>query len=220
MTEHSPSVITISRQFGSGGAYLGHRIADRLNIAYVDHEILHEAAQELKVPETILESRDEKVTPLWESLLQSYKYANPFTYVPPTLDFPNDDALYNTESAIIKRIAKEYSAVIVGRGGYYVLRQHTRCLHIYLHANIEFRQQRIQEMYRLSALKALKLIESTDNARAHYLHVLTGQDCLDVRQYQLALDTSAVGIDKAEDIILATIQARFGVMSRSTQKVS
>jgi len=143
MTKTSPCVITISRQLGSGGAYLGQRLAQCLKFSYLDHEILHQAAEELKIPVEHLAVRDEKVTSNWQSVLQSFAYANSWTYAPPSLDILNDKDLYNVESDIITRITNQCSAVIVGRGGHYVLRNHPRCLNIFLHADIKFRQQRV-----------------------------------------------------------------------------
>lgn len=210
MDKNVPYVLTISRQFGSGGAYLGQRLATRLNILYLDREILQRSAKELGVPETVLEHRDEKVTPRWKFSLQAMTVATSWIYTPPSLDWVADETLYNTESDIIRHIAQKCSAVIIGRGGHYVLHQHPRCLSILLHANIDFRQQRVQELYQVSAQKALKLIDSIDQERARYLRKLTGHDWTDVRQYHLSLDTSLVGLDKAEDVILATLHARFG----------
>lgn len=209
MTESSPFVVTISRQLGSGGAYLGQRLAKRLKALYLDREIVCRAAQELKMPAKDLEWRDEKVTPRWQSILKSTAYATSW-YVPPPLDMPTDETLYNTESDIITRIAQQRTAIIVGRGGYYVLHQHPRCLSIFLHANVDFRQLRVQELYHVSAQQALKLINSGDRQRARYLRKLTAQDWTDARQYHLSLDTSVAGLDKAEYIILAAIHARFG----------
>jgi cytidylate kinase len=210
MKETSPFVITISRQIGSGGAYLGKRLASRLNVLYLDREIMSQAAKELKMPVESLESRDEKLTPFWRSLLESYAYVTPTPYVPPPLHMPTDRELYSTESNIITRIAQQHSVVIVGRGGYYVLRQHPRHLSILLHADIAFRQKRVQELYHVSAEEALKLIKSIDKEREHYLRALTGQNCMDARHYHLSIDTSVVGLEKAEEIILATLRARFG----------
>ena len=124
MNKASPYVITISRQLGSGGAYLGQRLAMRLNALYLDHEIITQAAKELKIPEEHLVFRDEKVTSRWQSILRSIAGPTTWSFAPPPLDILNDEALYNVESDIITRIANQRTAVIVGRGGYYVLRRH------------------------------------------------------------------------------------------------
>jgi CMP/dCMP kinase len=220
MTKTSPFVITISRQLGSGGAYIGQRLALRLNALYLDHEIVHHAAQELKIPEEHVAVRDEKVTSNWQSLLQSIAYSNTWTYSPPALDILNDNDLYHVESEFIARIASERNAVIVGRGGHYVLRQHPRCLNVFLHADINFRQKRVEEVYHVSPQKALRLMCSVDQERARYLKALTGQDWLDARQYHLALDTSYFGLEKAENIILEALQARIGEVEIKKQEAA
>jgi len=210
MTKTSPFVITISRQLGSGGAYLGQRLALHLNALYLDHEIVRQAAQELKVPEEHVAVRDERVTSNWQSMLQSLAYSNSWSYAPPALDILNDAELYKIESDIITRIANQRSAVIVGRGGHYVLRNHYRCLNVFIHADLDFRQKRVEELYHVPPDKAMKLMCSVDQERARYLRALTGQDWLDARQYHLSLDTGVVGFEKAEHIILETLQALVG----------
>lgn len=208
MTKVSPLAITISRQLGSGGAYLGQRLATRLNITYLDREIVCEAAKKLRVSEDTVTACDEKLTPSWQKLFSSYPISG--TYVPPELVMLNDETIHETESEVIKCAAQETDVIIIGRGGSYVLRQHPRHLSIFLYADITFRQQRVQKLYNLSEQQALKYIESTDQRRARYLLRLTGHDWNDARQYQLSLDTSVFGFDKAEEIIIDTVRARFG----------
>ena len=218
MTKTSPCVITISRQLGSGGAYLGQRLAQSLKFLYLDHEIVHQAAEELKIPVEHLAVRDEKVTYNWQSVLQSFAYSTSWTYAPPSLNILNDTDFYNVESDIITKIAKQCSAVIVGRAGHYVLRDNPGCLNIFLHADVKFRQHRVEEVYHVSQEQALKLMNSVDRERARYLKMLTGQDWLDARQYHLSLDTGILGMEKSEAIILETFRARFGSVALQTQE--
>jgi CMP/dCMP kinase len=213
MTQEQPLVISISRQLGSGGAYLGQQLAKKLHITYVDREIINKAAQELQVPEQDIESRDETKTPLWRSILSSSSYMNPAIYSPPPLGEPSDRELYQTESEIIERISKSFSAVIVGRGGSYVLRDHPRHLSIFLHGTTQFRTQRIRKLYNLNEEKAKKLIETSDKARGVYLRAMTGQDWIDSRQYNFCIDTSVTGLDNTVEIILNVVRVRFGEVS-------
>ncbi len=210
MTKTSPCVITISRQLGSGGAYLGQRLAQSLKFLYLDHEIVHQAAEQLKIPVEHLAARDEKVTSNWQSILQSFAYSSSWSYAPPALDTLNDADFYYVESDVIKKVANQCSVIIVGRGGHYVLREHPRCLNIFLHADIKFRRQRVEDIYHVSAEQALKLMNSVDRERTRYLKALTGQDWLDARQYHLSLDTGVLGMEKAEAVILEVFRARFG----------
>ena len=153
---------------------------------------------------------DEKLTPFLHTLSRPFSYYSIGTYVPPALEMVTDETVHDTESEVIKRVAQEKSVLIIGRGGFHILRQHPNHLSIYLHADITFRQQRVQKLYNVSGQQALKFIESVDKERARYLHALTGRDWTNALQYQLCLDTSVLGLDKAEEIIVDTVRARFG----------
>jgi cytidylate kinase len=210
MTQEQPFVISISRQMGSGGPYVGQQLAAKLQVAYVDREIINKAAQQLQVSETDIESRDETITPLWREILITSPYINPSLYVPPPICEPTDKELYQTESEIIDQISKNFSAVIVGRGGSFLLKDHPRHMSVFLHAAMPFRIKRVKMLYNLSEEKARKFIDSSDKARSIYLKAITGRDWIDVRQYQLSIDTSLTGLDGAVEVILAAIRVRFG----------
>ena len=210
-TNREPFVITISRQRGSGGAYIGVRLATRLDISCFDREIIQEAAQRLDMSESTIVSRDEIVTTLWRSLLTASANKSGQPYVPPPLNMPTDNVLYQTEADIMLEIAKQTSAVIVGRGGSHVLRGHPRHMSVFLHADIAFRKQRIRQMYNLSEERALGIIHSSDESRASYLHMITGKDWENARQYHICLDTGVLGLGRVEDIIVAAAHERFGV---------
>lgn len=207
--QNAPYIITISRQVGTGGAYIGQRLAARLGISYVDRDIVQQAAQRLKIPEDVVASRDEKVTPVWRALLQSPVYMGPDGYIPPRPATISDEELYQTESEVIMDVAEQTSAVIVGRGGHYVLRNHPRHLSVFLHADIASRQERLQGVYHLSPPEALKMVQSMDKSRASYLRALTKRDWLDATQYHISLDTGALGLGLVEDIIVTAVKARF-----------
>jgi cytidylate kinase len=206
---NSPTVITISRQLGSGGAYLGQQLAEQLGISYLDREIVIQAAKQLRVLEEDLESRDEKKTSFWKSVFQLSAYNPPDMYLPPEIYIPSDQDLYQAESKIIQKVAQERSAVVIGRGGSYLLRDHPRHFSVFLHADFVFRQQRVGELYNLAAPEAKKLIERSDRERARYLQTLTGRDWNDARIYHLSIDTSVIGLEQAKEVIFACIKARF-----------
>ena len=103
--------------------------------------------------------------------------------------------------------------MIIGRGGSYLLRDHLRHFSVFLHADLAFRQQRVEKLYNLPAPEAKKLIEKSDRERARYLQTLTGRDWNDSRTYHLSIDTSVIGLEQAKEVILACIKARFGITS-------
>ncbi|MGO9137874.1 MAG: AAA family ATPase [Syntrophales bacterium] len=197
----SPFVITISRQLGSGGAYVGQKLAKNLNIFYADRDIICQAAKQLSVLEEDLESHDEKTLSFWQSFIRSFIIA-PDVYIPPQIIPPSDSELFNVEAKIIEGIAKERSAVIIGRCGSYVLREHPNHVSIFLHGEITFRKGRIQKLYNVSEEVAGEMIAQNDKERAHYIHTFTGKEWTDARQYDLAIDTSKIDVDKTVEFIL------------------
>jgi cytidylate kinase len=197
----SPFAITISRQLGCGGAYIGQQLAKNIDVFYADREIIGQAAKQFSILKEDLESRDEKILSFWQSFIRSYAIA-PDTYVPPQIIAPSDRELFKTESEIIARIAKERSAVIIGRCGSYVLREHPNHVSIFLHGDITFRNGRIQKLYNASEEVAGEMIAQNDKERANYNHTFTGKEWTDARQYDISIDTSKIGVDKTVEFIL------------------
>jgi cytidylate kinase len=177
----------------------------------MDREILRKAAEKLDLPHEQLESRDETLTPMWKSVVESFACGvGRIGYALPPFRAPSDSELYRTESEIITRAASECSAVIVGHGGFHVLREHPRHLSVFLHANMPFRRQRIQEIFNLSAQDAQKLIDETDRERSKYRLALSGENPTDARLYHLCIDTGVLGLENAEEMIYNAARSRFG----------
>jgi cytidylate kinase len=205
MKETSPFVITISRQLGSGGTYVGQQLAKNLNVFYADREIIGQAAKQFSVLKEDLESRDEKILSFWQSFIQSFAIA-PDVYMPPQIIAPTDRELFKAETEIIEHIAKERSAVIIGRCGSYILREHPNHVSIFLHGDITSRKGRIQKLYNVSEEVAGKMIAQNDKERAHYNHTFTGKEWTDARQYDISMDTSKIGVDKSVEFILKYLE--------------
>jgi CMP/dCMP kinase len=207
MKNASPLIITISRQLGCGGASIGQQIAKKLNIFYADREIIKQAAEELSMLEEDLQSRDEKKLSFWQSFIRAYALA-PDAYVKPQIPAPSDRQLFKTESEIIERIAKERSAVIIGRCGSYILRGHPNHVSIFLHGDIAFRQKRVQNTYNISEEAAAQMIAQSDKARSVYHHTVTGQDWADARRYALCLATDNLEMEKSVEFIMKYLNCR------------
>jgi len=201
MKPTNPMIITISRQLGCGGAYIGQKLAKKLKFRYADREIIRAVAEKLSVKEEDIEKRDERRQSIWESMMNSTGFAPEF-YVPLNIRYaPSDAELYETETKIIQEIAAEGNAVIIGRGGFHILRNRHSTVRILLHADIDFRIKRVAEIYKVSAKEAAGLILQSDKERAKYINALTGLSWLDATQFDLAIDTGRIGIDKAVDVI-------------------
>ena len=196
-------VITISRQLGSGGAYIGQQLANNLNVFFADREIISKAAKQLSILEENLESREEKILSFWQSLRKTTPMTQGLYIVPvsPILEF-TDDELFAVESDIIKHIAGEGPAVIIGRCGFDVLKEYPNHISIFMHADNEFRNERIQKLHNTSYEVAEKMIEKSDRARATYCKTFTGKEWKDARNYDMTIDTGKLGVDNSVDFIL------------------
>ena len=210
MAHELPLVITISRQLGSGGAFLGHRLAEKMKMLYLDREIINKVSEKLGILPNNLEWRDERIISQWQSTINLIAHAKSGLYSPVEYILPADKEIFKAESDIILKIANEKSAVIIGRGSSYILRNHPNHVSIYLHADVEFRKQRLQEIYGVSSKDAIKSIESTDKLRARYIHEFTGHEMNDARQYHLSIDTGVLGLEESENLIYDYLRTRFG----------
>jgi cytidylate kinase len=205
MKLNSPFVITISRQLGSGGAYIGQKLAKNLNIFYADREIISQAAKQFSLLEEELESRDEKISSFWQSFLQSYAFTNPVAYEQPQI-IPTDSALFKAEKEIIEHIAKERSSIIIGRCGSYILREYPNHISIFLHSDVTFRKGRVRKIYNVSEEAARKMIAQSDKERALYYQTFADKEWPDARQYDISLDTSKIGLDKSVELIMKYLE--------------
>jgi cytidylate kinase len=203
MDTTKPLIITISRQLGSGGAYIGQQLARRLNINFVDREIISKAAEELAMMEEELESRDEKLQTWWESFLHLSAYATD-VYIPPHKKItPTDYELYETQCNFITHFVKDHSAVIMGRCGSYILRDCPNHVSIFFHSNIDSRNKRLQGLYNLTEKDALEILNKNDKERSVYNKTFTGRVWTDARWYDLSIDTGKIGFDKSIELVLS-----------------
>jgi cytidylate kinase len=207
MKHSTPLAITISRQLGSGGAHIGQQLAKNLNIAYVDRDIIDLVAKKFSILAKDMESRDEKIISSWQTFLQSIT-RGPDAYIPRQPIAPTDKELHNAETEIIERLSTERSAVIIGRCGCYILRQHPNHVSIFLHASLAFRTARVQQLYNLSEAGAAKMITENDKKRALYYHTFTGKEWADAKQYDLSIDTGKIGLENSIKLITEYLAQR------------
>jgi cytidylate kinase len=164
------------------------------------------AAKELSLLEDELEPRDERILSFWQSVFQLTGYSGPDVYIPPRFFVPTDRELFNAEAEVIKQIANDRSAVIIGRCSSHILRAYPNHTSIFLHADIDFRKKRIENLYDVSQEEASKMISKSDSERSRYHHMLTGKEWLDARQYDLSIDTSKIGVDNGVQFILQYLE--------------
>ena len=201
-------LITISRQFASGGALLGQALARRLGFAYFDREILRQAAEQLGQEEAMLAKREERLQGFFEKFVQPFMYGSPeAAYMPPPIRAGIDDrALFEAEAEAIRMFAARFDAVIVGRCGFHVLRDEPGLVNVFIHAKAKFRVEHASEAYGMGPEEAGALVEKTDREREKFVEAMTGIDWADARNYHIAMDSGKTGFKTAEEIIVLQVQ--------------
>ena len=200
--------ITVSRQLGSGGSYIGQQLAKRLGVFYADRAIIRGAAEKLSVKDHTVAEREESVPGFWSSFVNA-TCVYPDLYVPPVMLAPTDYELFMAESEVIRRLAAERAAVVIGRLAFQVLRDHPARVSVYFHAPIDFRVERYAKLYNTTPEDAHKAVVKCDKQRKHYCRTFAGVDPSDARNYDLSIDTARIGsLEKAVELVLNYIQLR------------
>lgn len=200
-------IITIGRQFGSGGRSIGQKLAEKLNIRFYDKELISIAAKESGTDPEIFKDVDEKAA---NSLLYSlstgmYGFGSGFSAMG---DLPVNDKLYLLQHKIIKKIAENESCVIVGRCADYVLRDNPNCVNIFFYADMEFRKEQSVKKHGIDEARAEHIINKTDKSRANYYSFYSGQKWGMAENYDLCINSSKLSEEKIVDLILDYIKAR------------
>jgi len=206
-----PYAITISHQLGSGGAYLGEKLAGRLGIPFLDRDILKEVARQLDMAEAELEDREERLSSFWQNFARLAILTDPSVHLAARRYLVSDSDLFELECDTIHRIAEKSSAIFLGRCGWYVLSDHPRRASILVTADPPARIQRLRELYKLSEAEAVSLMKTNDQEREDYIRTFAKQNWLDARYYDLCLNTSSVGWDTAVDLAEKCVRAKLNL---------
>ena len=165
MNTNDKYAITIGRQFGSGGRLIGQALARELGIEYYDKALLHEAAKHAGMSPELFERKDEKAPSFFSGMMSLNMGYSAYSLYPGTSSI-SDDALYRTQSDVIRALADRSSCVIVGRSADYALRDRDNVINIFVHAPIEERVRRIMERGdATTAEQARQLAEKTNKLR-------------------------------------------------------
>ena len=198
------TTITISRQMGTGGSYIGQLIAKRLGFKYVDREVLHLAAEEFGCDEETVAAHSERVTSFWERILGGLSLGAPDSrYNPPPMRKFTDRELFEKQKEIMKRIAGQNDCVVVGWAGVFLLPRHRGMFTVFCHAPKSFRVKRLLSVYQdLSEEGARELIVESDRTREIYFNEMTDHDWTCARNYHLSIDTSRQPLEEIADLII------------------
>ena len=192
-------ILTIGRQFASGGREIGKKLAEALNIAYYDKELMTLAAKESGLCEDCFEQADERASSgLSYAFTMGYSYMGMF---PPYADVLSNDRLFLYQSDAIRKLANEGSCVIVGRCADYILRDNPNCLSFFIHNTKENRIQRIIETQDLTVEQAKELMTKTDKSRASYYNYYTNKEWGVASSYNFSIDVSVLGVDESVQFI-------------------
>ena len=188
-------VITISREFGSGGSEIAGKLAERLGIRYYDKDLLKRAAEESGMCPEIFENHDEKPTSsfLYNLVMDTYSFSFGSS---PYVEMPISHKVFLAQFETIKNIAKEGPCIIVGRCADYALADLDNVINIYIHSTIEARADRISKKYNMSVDKAKEMINKKDKQRANYHNFYSARKWGKADSYDLSVDSHKLGIDK------------------------
>ena len=194
------TIITIGRQYGSGGKEIGHFVAEAFGIKLYDKEMLARAAKESGICEELFETHDEKPTNsfLYSLVMDTYSmgYAgNTYT------EMPINHKVFLAQFDAIKKIAEEGPCILVGRCADYALADYDNVLSLFIHANMDARIRRIARIYDLTDAKAKDMIIKTDKRRASYYNYYSNKKWGAAESYHICLDSSMLGIDGTAEII-------------------
>ncbi|MCI8385985.1 MAG: cytidylate kinase-like family protein [Acutalibacter sp.] len=194
-------VITISRQFGSGGHEVGERLARELNVPFYDKALIAMAAKQSGLSEEVFANADEKATSslLYSMVMGSYSFG---ARVPGINEMPINDKLFIIQSDIIKKAAAEGPCVVIGRCADYILREHENCLNVFIHANKEDRIRRSIAKKDCEERKASDFVTKKDKQRANYYNFYSNKRWDDLQNYDITIDTSRFSIDQAVGMLI------------------
>ncbi|MBQ7563991.1 MAG: cytidylate kinase-like family protein [Lachnospiraceae bacterium] len=202
-------VITIGRQYGSGGRTVGEMLAKELGINYYDRHLLRLASDDSGINEDLFVKADESLKKT--SLFRIAKKVYNGELIPPDkAGFTSNRNLFNYQAKIIKELAESESCVIVGRCADYVLKNYENVVRVFVYAPRWFLLQEAGKVQSLTGQELEHYIDKTDKERADYYNYYTDQIWTDARNYDLCLDSSKLGFEKCVEAIKAYIRVRFG----------
>lgn len=201
------TVITINRQYGSGGKTIGMMLADRLGVHFYNKEIVTLASEESGIDEALFAKIDEKMAN--NNIFRSRNIYKGELKTPDSDDFTSNENLFNYQAKVIKMLAERESCVIVGRCANYILKDYENVVSVFVHAGPEFCREQALLRVSIPEKEIDKFIEKTDKYRFDYYKYHTGQNWFDLRAYDLSLNSEKLGFDKCVEEILSYCRIRF-----------
>lgn len=202
-------VISLNREYGSGGRELADILSNRLGMPVHDDDIAGMAAEHSGIRKDYFEKVDEKPTDsfLYMLAMNTFSVASSLSPFDNTL---SSDKLFNQQSEVIRHLADTEDCIIVGRCGGYILRDYPKCVRIFVCASEDYRINRVMGYEQVDEKEALKSIRQMDRRRDNYFGYYAGEDWKAAGTYDLCVDSSILGLEKAADLICHYLELRFG----------
>jgi len=206
MNKEEIFVITISRQFGTGGHEIGAELARRLGVKLLDKQIINEVASRMNSVEDAVEKIESR-NPLWrDDFTNFYRTYMASSQYDGQEQGETSHTLFKAQCDAIRRIASEESCVIVGRCGFDIFADYPNALKIFIHSSVDCRKRRIAEKYDISEHDAAAMIVDNDYSRELYTKKFTGRDWKDATNYDISLDVRKFGVNGAVDFLMKCIE--------------
>lgn len=200
-------VITIGRQSGSKGKIIGQKLAEAMGVKCYDKELLTEAAKHSGLCEELFETMDEKPTSSFLYSLVMDTYSLGYT-TSAYMDMPINHKIFLAQFDTIKKLADEESCVIVGRCGDYALADYPNTVSVFITGEESDKIKHLSELYKTTESKAKDIMIKTDKKRSSYYNYYASKKWGDTRSYDLCINSSAVGVEGAVQIIMEFAKAK------------
>ena len=195
------SVITIGRQYGSGGREIGKKLSQQLGIDFYDNELINIAAKKSGISEELFEHYDEKPTSSFLYSLVTGGYATGD-------NMPFNHKLFLAQFDAIRSVAEKGPCIILGRCADYALEDFDNLINIFIHSNIDIRVQRAIDEYGLDISKAHDYVVKTDKKRASYYNFYSSKKWGNLENYDITVDSGLLGVDKTVELLKHFIELR------------
>lgn len=192
-------VITVSREYGSGGRYVGRLIADKLGIKFYDKDLIVKLAEKTGLTEEYIEKNEEQRDPL--SILNNGFYAG----------LSNSDELFIRESELIKELASKESCVIIGRCADFILKENKNVLKVFISGTMKDKIKRATKIYGIDEKDAEKEINRINKLRANHYKHYTGNEWLEASNYDICINSDLYGVEKTADLICELVKEKTNI---------
>ncbi|MBQ9990706.1 MAG: cytidylate kinase-like family protein [Lachnospiraceae bacterium] len=199
------TIITLGRQFGSGGREIGEKLAEYYGIKCYDKELLSRAAKESGFCQEMIESHDERPTNsfLYNLVMDTYSFGyNASSF----MDMPISHKVFLAQFDTIKKMADESPCIIVGRCADYALSEYKNCLNLFIYGNEEYKIKRIMKKYGVSEEKALDMMQKKDKQRQSYYNYYSSKKWGRADSYDLCINSSKYGIEGSVKLIIQAVE--------------